>query len=544
MSIQLKQSFFNFLGSSFSIQNGLFSPLPSLQTSPSSLRTNVKQSHRGSDEIATSPFQAPRYDKVLDLTKLVVVPGFIDCHAHSDYFLLMNHTADAKVYQGVTTDIGGNCGYSAAPVWGSCQAKRIEDYEKYESLKLPWSSLSEYFKTLKKLHISMNYAHLVGHNTLRESETGVVNRKLTQQEIKNICSKLEEAFHEGAIGLSTGLVYPPACYADEKELLELGKMCKKHGKIFAFHMRNENDLVLEAISETLNVGRKTGCKIQISHLKTFGKRNWNKIDKVFDVIETAIKEGVDVMCDRYPYTAAQTGLQQVLPSWVYDGGEKKLIQNLKDIKFRKDIHQELSKKYDSGYYDTVQIMEVPSQKNKKYEGKRVSEAAQKLKVHPLDFVMDLLIQEETKVSAIYHAMSEENLERILKKEYVMIGSDSGCRSCEGRLSKGALHPRAFGTFPRVISEYVKKKKILTLEEAVKKMTVQPAERFGLAKRGKIKAGYYADLVAFDYEKLQDTSTFLDPLHYPKGIEYVFVNGEMVIKKGKHTKKTPGMTIKI
>ena len=308
-------------------------------------------------------------------------------------------------------------------------------------------------------------------------------------------------------------------------------------------MRNENDFVVEAVCETLNVARKSGCKVQISHLKTSGKRNWHKMPKICETIEKAIKEGIDVAADRYPYTASQTGLLQVLPEWAFEGGESAIIKNLKDKKFRDDIREELNKKYEKDYYDNVQIMEVASDRNKDYEGLRVSEAARLKNEDPFDFVCDLLIDEKTKVTAIYFTMSEENLEMILKKDYVMIGSDSGCRSCDGRLSKGALHPRAFGTFPRVISEYVKKKKIITLEQAIYKMSTQIAQRFGLKNRGEIKEGYWADFVLFDLEKIADTSTYKEPLHYPTGISYVFVNGELVIENGKHTGKRPGQFLK-
>ncbi|MBI2026334.1 MAG: D-aminoacylase [Deltaproteobacteria bacterium] len=496
-------------------------------------------------QVASQPHNdAEQNDKgIINASNLLISAGFIDCHAHSDYFIFLNPGADSKVYQGVTTDIGGNCGYSAAPVWGPCFEKRNSDYQTYENLPIPWHSLTEYAQAMDQMKISMNYGHLVGHNTLRESETGVVNRVLTATEIQNMCSKLEEAFQEGATGLSTGLVYPPACYSNEKELLELAKVCKKYDRIFAFHMRNENDFVVEATEETLNVGRKSGCKIQISHLKTSGKRNWHKMPKICDLIEKALTDGIDVAADRYPYTASQTGLLQVLPEWAFDGGEEAIIKRLKDKTARADIATELNKKYEKDYYNNVQIMEVASEKNKQYEGLRVAEAAKKRDQDSFEFVCDLLIEEKTKVSAIYFTMSEENLEMILQKEYVMIGSDSGCRSCVGRLSKGALHPRAFGTFPRVISEYVKKKKIITLDQALYKMSTQPAQRFGLKNRGKIEEGYWADLVLFDLDKIEDTSTFKEPLHYPTGIEYVFVNGELVIKGGKHTGKRPGHFLK-
>src|SRR3989338_2057413 len=300
-----------------------------------------------------------------------VSPAFIDCHSHSDYFLFLNPKAEAKVQQGVGVEIGGNCGYSAAPIWGKAYEKRFKEYKKYEELNVPWKSFKEYCEYIKELKPSLHYAHLVGHNTLRESETCVVNRPLTGEELKNIGKKLEEAFEEGACGLSTGLIYPPACFAPEEEVMALAKICKKYDRPFAFHMRSESDNVVEAVEETLRVGKKTGCKIQISHLKTSGPRNWHKLDKIFNLIEEARSQGVDVMCDRYPYTASQTRLLQILPAWAYEGGDEAVIKRLKDKKVRADIRAELETLYEKDYYERVQIMEVASTKNKNLEGKRV-----------------------------------------------------------------------------------------------------------------------------------------------------------------------------
>ena len=418
--------------------------------------------------------------KTFNQKKTYLSPAYIDVHSHSDYFLFLNPKAEAKLQQGVGVEIGGNCGYSAAPIWGPAFEKRFKEYRDYEKLAVPWKNFNEYCEYIKDLKPSINYAHLVGHNTLRESETGVVNRPLTKDELKNMCTRLSEAFEQGACGLSTGLIYSPACFAPEEEVIALGRVCKKYDRPFAFHMRSESDHVVEAVEETLRVGQQTGCKIQISHLKTSGPRNWNKLDKIFQLIEEARSQGVDVMCDRYPYTASQTGLLQILPAWAYEGGDEAVIQRLKDSKVRADIRAELETLYEKDYYERVQIMEVASQKNKKLEGKRIAHAAIEAEKDPFDFVCDLLIEEKIKVQAIYFTMSEKNLEEILKKPYVMIGSDSGCRSIEGRLSRGALHPRAFGTFPRVIAEFVKKRKILTLEDALNKkvhdILIRAAER--------------------------------------------------------------------
>ncbi|MBI3017648.1 MAG: amidohydrolase family protein, partial [Deltaproteobacteria bacterium] len=279
--------------------------------------------------------------KEIQAKNLILCPGFIDIHSHSDYFLLINPTADSKITQGVTTEIGGNCGYAAAPIWGEAKERREEEYQKYYKLKLGWSKLKDYFQRLEKERIALNYGQLIGHNTLRQSAMGSLNRPATPQEIAKMIEGLKEGMKEGAVGLSTGLIYPPACYSNREEVLALGKACKDAGGIFTFHMRSESDKVIEAVQEVLETAKKTGVVVQISHIKTSGQRNWHKITEIFNLIERAQKEGIDVECDRYPYIASQTGLMQVLPDWTFEGGSKGLVQTLKDPQKREKIKKEV-----------------------------------------------------------------------------------------------------------------------------------------------------------------------------------------------------------
>lgn len=482
---------------------------------------------------------------IIQAKGFILSPGFIDIHSHSDYFLLINPTADSKITQGVTTEVGGNCGYSAAPIWGEAQKRREEEYQKYYNLKLGWSSLSEYFKRLEDTTIALNYAHLIGHNTLRQSAMGSSNRAPTTQELSQMKKGVEEGMKEGAVGISTGLIYPPACYSKTEEVVALANVCKKSGGIFTFHMRSESDRVVEAIQEVLTIARGAKIPVQISHVKTSGQRNWHKIKEIFGLIEKAQQEGLDVECDRYPYAASQTGLMQVLPDWTFEGGAKGLVQTLKDSKNRKKIKEEVMTLHPPSeeYLDKVLIMEVMSEKNKQFEGLTVQKAAQKAKKEVFEFLFDLLIEEEAAVSAIYFTMSEENLKNFLKKDYIFIASDSGARATHGPLAKGKPHPRIFGTFPRVVRKYVREEKFLDLATAIYKMTYQPARRFGLEKRGKIKVGYFADVVLFDFNKIADKADFLDPFHYCEGIEYVFVNGEIALEKGKQTKTRAGRVLR-
>lgn len=483
--------------------------------------------------------------KTIDGTGLVLCPGFIDIHSHSDYFLLIQPTADSKVSQGVTTEIGGNCGYAAAPIWGEAKKRREAEYLKHYKLKLGWKRLSEYFDRLESKGIGVNYGQLIGHNTLRYSAMGGANRAPTQKELSQMIKGVEEGMSEGAFGVSTGLIYPPACFSKTSEMVELAKVCKRFDGIFTFHMRSESDRLVEALKEAIEIGKYAKIPIQISHIKTSGQRNWGKIDAVLDLIEQSQKEGLDVAADRYPYIASQTGLMQALPEWTFEGGIKGLVKRLRNKKMREKIKKEVMKIHppEEDYLNKVLIMELMSKRNKKFEGLTVHQAAEKAGKDPFEFLFDLLIEEEAAISAIYFTMSEENLRRFFSKDYVFVASDSGCRSIKGPLAKGKPHPRIFGTFPRVIRKYVLEEKLLDLEKAIYKMTWQPAERFKIEKRGKIREGFYADLVLFDFDKISDRADFNDPFHYAEGIEYVWVNGVCAVEKGKLTGRRAGYALK-
>ncbi len=483
--------------------------------------------------------------KTIDGTGLVLSPGFIDIHSHSDYFLLINPGADSKVTQGVTTEIGGNCGYAAAPIWGEAKKRREAEYFKHYKLKLGWKHLNEYLDRLENKGIGVNYGQLIGHNTLRSSAMGEANRAPTKKELLQMVKAVHEGMSEGAFGVSTGLIYPPACFSKISEMVRLAKVCKEFDGIFTFHMRSESDRLVEAVKEAIEIGKKAKIPIQISHIKTSGQRNWGKIDAVLDLIEQSQKEGLDVAADRYPYIASQTGLMQVLPEWTFEGGIKGLVKRLRDKKTREKIKRGvlMSHPPEEDYLNNVLIMELMSKRNKKFEGLTVYQAAQKAGKDPFEFLFDLLIEEEAAISAIYFTMSEENLRRFFSKDYIFVASDSGCRSIKGPLAKGKPHPRIFGTFPRVIRKYVREERLLDLKKAIYKMTWQPAERFKIEKRGKIAEGFYADLVLFDFNKISDRSDFLDPFHYAEGIEYVWINGVCAVEKGKLTGKRAGHPLK-
>ena len=488
------------------------------------------------DKIASiGKIEAKDADSVLDASGLVVAPGFVDIHSHSDYYLLIDPRAESKILQGVTTEVGGNCGYAAAPIFGDLLKERRRTYLKQFDIHLNWTNLSGYYEKLEEKGTAVNFAPLLGQNTIRASVMGYEDRVPEPNEIKKMELIVLDGLKQGAFGMSVGLIYPPSCYAKTEELIHLFKVVEECDSLFTCHMRSEGEKLLEAIEETIQISRETGVRAQISHLKTAGEKNWNKIQPALALIETALENGTDIACDRYPYTASNTGLSALLPDWVFEGGIQKQMERLQDKSTRELIKKEILKYHpEPEHWQTVMISQVVTDKNKDLEGKKVSEGAELQKKEIFDFIFDLLMEEQSQVEAIYFCMCEDNFQEIIKKDYVMIGSDSGAKSINGPLGDGTPHPRGFGSFPRVLGKYVRDENILDLPVAIKKMTSDPCSRLKITDRGIIKEGNYADLVLFDPKKIRDTSTYENPKQYPEGIEYVFINGEMAVKKGKPT----------
>ena len=483
-------------------------------------------------------------ENVLDASGLVVAPGFVDIHSHSDYYLLIDPRAESKIMQGVTTEVGGNCGYSAAPIFGELLKERRKSYLEQFDIYLNWTNLSGYYEKLQEKGTAVNFAPLIGHNTVRASIMGYDDSVPGANEIKKMELIVLEALKQGAFGMSTGLIYPPSCYSKTEELIRLYKVVEESDGLFTCHMRSEGEKLLEAIEETIHIGQKTGVRTQISHLKTAGKKNWNKIDQALSLIETALENGLDIACDRYPYTASNTGLSALLPDWAFEGGIEKQMKRLQDKSTRESIKKEIIKNHpEEEHWHTVMISQVVSSKNKDLEGKKVSEGAESRNKDIFDFIFDLLVEERSQVEAIYFCMCEDNFREIIKKDYVMIGSDSGAKSINGPLENGTPHPRGFGSYPRVLGKYVQDENIFSLPVAIKKMTSDPCSRLKLTERGIIKKGNYADIVIFDPKEIKDTATYENPKQYPVGMEYVFVNGKMAVKKGKSTGVFAGRGLK-
>ena len=402
-------------------------------------------------------------ERTINARGLIVAPGFIDTHAHSEFTVLADGRAEGKLSQGVTTEINGNCGLSAAPLYGEALVRREADMDEL-GITERWSTFGEYFALLRKKGIAINFATLCGHGNIRASVIGYKDSAAGGGDMAEMKRLLSDAVRTGAKGLSTGLIYPPGIYSATSELTSLAGVLPYHG-VYASHMRSEGDALIESILEILEIGRGVGAPVHISHLKTAGERNWWKIDDALQLIETARIAGINITCDRYPYIAAATDLDTILPSWVYEGGIEDELGRLKDPETAARIKSDLSRK-DNNYWKGVYISSVANPENRWMEGENIFDVASKTGRNTVDALLDLIIRERARTGAIFFSMSEDNLRRFLSLPYLMIGSDSSVRSYSGATCVGKPHPRGFGSFPRFIGRYVRDKGLVTLEAAI------------------------------------------------------------------------------
>jgi N-acyl-D-amino-acid deacylase len=483
--------------------------------------------------------------RVIDAAGLHVAPGFIDIHTHSDPDVLAYPTADSRVRQGVTTELAGNCGGSAAPLAGLGVAERREEW-KDDGIDADWTDVASYLSRVEKAGISVNHALLVGQGTLRSNAIGDVDRPLSADEARTIARALEEALDQGVFGLSTGLEYVPGRYTPPSEIVELARLVARRGGLYASHIRNEEARLLEAVAEAIEVGRSSGVRVEIAHLKAGGESNWPKQGAALDLLESARRDGVAVLADAYPYTAYSTGLTILMEGWAREGGTAAILARLRDPETRARIRREVEAqvKGDPGSWERVVVSRVKTEKNRsRAVGRSLVEIATGWRLDPVDACLRLLEEEETAVSFIGHAMSPDNVEGVLRHPLVMIGSDGSSMAPVGKAAEARPHPRSYGTFPRVIGFYARERGIFDLPTAVRKMTSLPADQVGLGDRGRLARGKKADLVVFDAAKVRDTATFDDPHRYPEGIAHVLVNGVSVVERGAHTGARPGRALR-
>jgi N-acyl-D-amino-acid deacylase len=441
--------------------------------------------------------------------------------------------------QGVTTEVIGNCGLSAAPLLGAARAQREKILQQL-GVPLAWAHFDEFIRVATGAAIACNIVPLIGHGNIRGSVAGYGSGQPSCAQMRAMEQLFTRQMAAGAWGLSTGLVYPPGMYAQADEIERLARIAARFGGIYASHMRSEGDRLLEAVTETLAIGRSARLTVQLSHLKTQGKRNWHKLPAVFELIESARAEGMAVFADRYPYTASSTGLDVVFPAWACEGGTAGELERLRSADLCRRIYAGiLENMTEEELARDILIAKVITQINKSLEGLRLGEAAA-LRGQPLsEALFTILVEEELDVDAIFFSMCEENLREILRKDYVMIGSDASVWDTGGVLGEGKPHPRAFGSFPRVLRKYVFEEGLLGIEQAVHKMSGLPAQVLGLAERGCLKKDMKADLVLLQPGTLRDSQDYRDPHRFPEGIERVMVNGVWEIIAGTMTGQYAG-----
>jgi N-acyl-D-amino-acid deacylase len=473
-----------------------------------------------------------------------VSPGFIDIHTHADLPLLANPWAENRILQGITLEVGGQCGGSPGP-WSeeTFQSTRGRYRERY-GVEIDFRDLGGFFRALERTSPTVNAACMVGQGTVRGMVVGSEDRPATEEELARMRSLVSQALAQGAVGLSSGLEYTPSGFASREELVELAGALRGTGYPYASHLRNEDDGVLAAVEEALHIGRVAGIPVQISHLKAQGERNWWKASVLLDLLDEARESGIDVHFDRYPYVAYSTGLSNLFPNWAKSGGNRAFLARLQDPEARPALERYARGKVAQlGSWNSVQITSTRTESNRWIRGRRLGDAAEESGEEPFAMAVRLLTEEGGSVGMIGFGMSEENTDQVLSHPLGMVCSDGSVFAPRGPLSGGSPHPRSYGTFPRVLGHYVREKGVMPLETALHKMTGMPARKLLMKERGVIRAGAFADLVVFDPATVTDTATFGDPHQYPVGIETVIVNGVVTVRDGELSGERAGRPIR-
>jgi N-acyl-D-aspartate/D-glutamate deacylase len=503
---------------------------------------------RGDRIAAVGPVPG-RGRREIDARGLIVAPGFIDMHSHSDYVLLEDGAAQSKIRQGVTTEVLGEDS-SGGPAKGKLPPHR----DRSDGRDVTWTTLGGYLDALDHSGISVNVASYVGEGTLWRCVMGDSFDRPTSAQLEQMKALLDEALEDGAFGLSSLLGQPPGLLATTDELVDLCREVHRYGGIYSSHIRNEGTGVFEAIDEAILIGERAHVPVDIIHLKIADQKYWRRMNEVVARIESARKRGVNVQANVYPYTRGNNDLHSILPPWAQEGGNERVLARLRDPadrqKMKKDIQSGLPGWYNhytavGGDWSRMLVNANLSPKNREFVGKTMDQiiARKNPSADPLDVLFDFLLEENGSVSTIYAHHLEEDMNLALSQPWCSIGSDGLAYATEGPLRRGSPHPRSFGTFPRVLGVYVRERKLLGLEEAVRKMTQANALKIGLRDRGVLREGQFADLTLFDPERVIDRSTYLDPFEYPEGIETVLVNGAVVLDRGRHTGARPGRALR-
>jgi len=488
--------------------------------------------------------------RVIDASGMVIAPGFVDIHSHTDVGLLANPPAESKLTQGITTEVGGNCGTSPGPCLDESVREELRQLRADMEVSEDWTTLGEFLLILETHGIAVNYATYVGHSNVRSAVVGLADVAASPGQIEEMRELVDQAMREGAIGISSGLIYAPSCYGDTDELAALAEAARPCGGIYASHIRNEREGLLDAVAEAIEVGRRSGAAVQIAHHKACGRNNRGKVKDSLEMIGVARRQGVNVTVDQYPYIASATSLSAIIPRWAHDGGPQALLERLKSPDRRAEIAQWLRDASApggpvelAGGWPSVVVSSVKTEANKDFEGKHIGQVAELAGKEAVEALLDLLIEEELAVAMVHFTQCEEDVRTVLASSHSMFGTDASARARSGPLSKGKPHPRAYGTFPRILARYVREEGVLDLPTAIMKMTSIPAAKAGLDHRGRIAPGWFADIVVFDPESIEDRATYADPHQVSAGIAYVIVNGEVAAEAGEVTGTRSGRVLR-
>lgn len=484
---------------------------------------------------------------VIDATGLAVTPGFFNMLSHAHLSLLKDGRAISDVVQGVTFEVLSEI--SLSPITPTTAAMLGALFGE-SALDITWSSLDEYLKTVQRHGISPNVATFVSAGTVRMNIIGTNDTAPSPDQMKAMKSQVREAMQDGALGLTTALIYAPSSFATTEELIELAKVASEHGGIYTAHIRSEANQVHDAIDETLMIGKEANIPVHIHHLKTAGQPNWQKLEDIIRQINTERAKGASITADMYTYVAGSSGLSAAMPTWVQAGGLEMWIKRLNDADIRARVKAEMATNANDwenlGYLATPEGMILVDFQNsdlKKYAGKSLRHVADERQQDPRDTIIDLVIQDKSRVGTMYFLMSEDNVRRQLNQPWIMFGSDAITASAQGSDLKKPVHPRTYGNVARLLGKYVQKEGVLPLEEAVRRLTSLPAKTLGISDRGILEPGYFADIVIFDPTSVKDKATFEQPHQLATGMEYVLVNGTLVVEQGQHTGAKPGRTIR-
>lgn len=485
---------------------------------------------------------------VADTSGLYVTPGFIDLHAHSELTLLADGRGASKVQQGVTTEISGQCGFSAAPLLGLARDE-LPVFMNRLGLEADWETMAGFLARLEGQGCALNFGTLVGHGTLRYAVMGGADRPARPSERQAMVLLLAQALEEGGLGLSSGLFYAPGSYADHDEMAALAREAAVRGGLYASHIRNEAGHLFASVDEALAVGRAAGVRVEIAHLKLASRDHWGKAEQLLAHLDAGRAEGLDVGWDQYPYPASATSLDAIVPPAFHAGGSEALLARLREPDTRAAIAAALAPGEErpwesieeSSSWDRLLVSFYPPQPE--LAGRSLADIARERGQEPLETALDLIVESGAQAGMVHFSMDKEDVATILRHPRTAVVTDAEALAADGPLAEGVPHPRAYGTYPRVLARYVREQGLLSWEEAVRRMTGLPAERLGLRQRGVVRQGAFADLVVLDPARIADTATFTTPHSYPDGIRHVLVNGQFVVREGQQTSSRPGRVLR-